>query len=158
MGKDKVPSLDGHVTGKARVVHRFICGFTVVELGEPPAACRGVFCGVLDHELNVRGGPGHERLGTAKDFVVLLRRDVTPREPGNDSAVRERNLSFPVGLDRHVIAQNGPQIVEFAFLVGHGDQLPIAVSGGDLNSIDRSGLFIGVRRWMGPIGDHACQR
>jgi hypothetical protein len=29
-------------------------------------------------KLNVRGGPGHERLETAKDFVIFLRRNVTP--------------------------------------------------------------------------------
>src|ERR1700738_3080642 len=158
MGEDKVASFDGHVTGKARVVQRLIGGFTVFKLCEPPAARRGVFYGVLDHKLSVRGGSGHERLGTAKDFVVLLRRDVAPGEPGNDCAVRERKLPFPVGLDRHVIAQNGPQIVEFAFFVGHGDQPPVAVSGGNFDSEDRGSLSIGVSRWVGLVDDHHGQR
>jgi len=46
--------------------------------------------------------------------------------------VRVRKLPFPGGLDRYVVAQNGAQIVEFAFFVGHGDQPPVAVSGGIL--------------------------
>jgi len=39
-------------------------------------------------------------------------------------------LPFAIGLDRNIVAQNGPQIIEVAFFVGHGDQLPVAVSGG----------------------------
>src|SRR5512144_2824486 len=104
MGEDKVASFDGLVAGKAGVVHRLVGGLAIVELSEPPAAGRGVSSGVLDHELNVRGGAGHERVGTAKDPVVLLRRDVTPGEPGDDCAVREPTLPLPVGLDRYVVA------------------------------------------------------
>jgi len=48
------------------------------------------------------------------------------------SAVRERTVPFPVGLDLHIVAQNGAQIVEVALFVGHGDQSPVAVSGGIL--------------------------
>jgi hypothetical protein len=66
-------------------------------LSKPPTARRSVFSEVLDHELNVGGGPGHERLGTAKDSVVFLRRNITPGQPGDDCAVRERQLFFPVG-------------------------------------------------------------
>jgi len=96
------------VAGKTGFVHRLIGGFAVVKLSEHPAAARGIFSRVLDHKLNpVRGGLGHERLGTAKGFVISLRRDVTPGEPGNDCAVGERKLPFPVGLDRYVVAQNG---------------------------------------------------
>src|ERR1700731_2002102 len=106
---------------------------------EPPTARRGEFFGVLDHKLNIRGGSSHERLGTAKDFVVLLRRNMTPGESGNDCPVREWNLSFPIGLDSYVVAQNGAQIVEVAFFVSHGDQPPVAVSRGDIDREDRSG-------------------
>ena len=48
-----------------------------IEVTEPPASGRGILFRVLDHKLNVRGRPGHERLGIAKDFVVFRRRDVT---------------------------------------------------------------------------------
>ena len=112
MVEDKVASFDDRVAGKAGVVHRLVGGFAVVKLSEPPAAGRGVFSRVLDHELNpVLGRPGHERLGMAKGFAALLQRVVTPGEPGNDCAIRERKLPFPGGLDRYVVAQNGPQIV-----------------------------------------------
>ena len=53
------------------------------------------------------------------------------------------SLPFAVGLDRYIVAQNSAQIVEVACLVGHRDQLPVAVSRGDFDSEDRGGLFIG---------------
>ena len=86
---------------------------------------------------------------TAKGFAAFLQRNVTPGEPGNDRAARERKLTFPEGLDRCVVAQNGAQIVEVAFFVGHGDQAPVAVSGGDFDSEDRGGLSIGLSRCGG---------
>src|SRR4029077_531775 len=114
---------------------------------------------VLDHELNpVLGWPGHESLGTAKGFFAFLQRVVTPGEPGNDSAVRVRKLPFPRGLDRYVVAQNGAQIAEVAFFVGHGDQPPVAISGGNFDSEDRGSLSIGLSRYGGYGGDHAGQR
>src|SRR5512144_2029529 len=89
--------VDDRVAGKAGVVHRLVGGFVVVKVSEPPAAGRGV----LDHKLNpVLEWPGHERLETAKGFATFLQRDVIPGEPGNDGAVREWKLPFPVGLDR----------------------------------------------------------
>src|SRR6266568_7475126 len=72
-------------------------------------------------------------------------RDVIPSKPGSDCAVRERKLAFPIGLDRYIVAQNGAKIVEVAFFVGHGDQPPVVVSGGNFDSEDRGGFFIGSR-------------
>jgi hypothetical protein len=69
-------------------------------------------------------------LATAKGFVVFFRRDVIPGYSGDDCAVRERKLPLPIGLDRFIVAQNRADIVEVAFFVGHGDEPPIAVSGG----------------------------
>jgi hypothetical protein len=97
-------------------------------------------------------------LGTAKGFAAFLQRRVTPGEPGNDGAVRVRKLPFPAGFDRYVVAQNGAQVVEVAFFVGHGDQPPVAVSGRDFDSEDRGGLFIGLSRCGSHVGDHAGQR
>jgi hypothetical protein len=57
MGEDKVASYDMLVAGEAGFVHRLVGRFAVFELTEPPAACRGVFSRVLDHQLNVNGGP-----------------------------------------------------------------------------------------------------
>jgi hypothetical protein len=73
-------------------------------LSKPPTTRRGVFSGVLDHKLNVRRGPGHERLGASKDFVVFLRRNLTPCQPGNDGAcfmlsnsvLQAHSMRFPV--------------------------------------------------------------
>src|SRR5271165_4699711 len=78
MGEDKVASFDRLVAGKAGFKQRRVRSFAVFELSKPPAAGRGIFFRVFDHKLNVRGGSGHERLGTAKDFVVLFGRDITP--------------------------------------------------------------------------------
>src|ERR1700730_12846441 len=104
MVEDKVARLDGGVAGKAGVVHRLAGGFAVVELSEPPAVGRGVFSGVLDHELNsVLRWPGYEGLGMAEGFAAFLQRVVTPGEPGNDGTVRVRKLPFPGGLDRDVV-------------------------------------------------------
>jgi hypothetical protein len=50
----------------------------------------------------------------------VIRGDVTPCDSGNDCAFRERKLLFPIRFDRCVIAQNGTNIVEISFLVGHG--------------------------------------
>jgi len=67
------------MAGRACFEQSLVARCTVfVEMSEPPASGRGVLLGVLDHELNVRGRPGNEGLGTAKDVVVFLRRDVTP--------------------------------------------------------------------------------
>src|ERR1700677_2930354 len=119
-GEDEVASFGGLVAGIATLESSLGGGFAVVEFSEPPAAGRGVFACILDHELNpFLGGPGHERLGMAKDFVVFLRRDIIPGETGNDGAVRKWKLAFPVGPDRYVIAQNGTQIVEVACFMGH---------------------------------------
>ena len=71
------------------------------EVTEPPSARSRILCRVLDHKLNVRGGTGHKRLGLAKDFVVFLGRCVAPMQGGDDRAVRERKLAFPVGLNRY---------------------------------------------------------
>src|SRR5579864_3299545 len=71
-GEDKVTSFDRLVAGIAGFEVRFLVSFAVFKLSEPPAAGRGIFLGVLDHKLNIRGGASDERLGTAKDFVVFL--------------------------------------------------------------------------------------
>src|SRR5215467_15608399 len=65
---------------------------------------------------------------------------VTPGEPANDCAVQERELPFSVGLERYIVAQFSAQIVEVASYVGHGDQRPVAVFGGEFAPIDRGGL------------------
>jgi hypothetical protein len=63
--EDQVAISDGLVAGKAGFEHRLVVGFAVIELSESPAAGRGVFLGVFDHELNVRGGARNEGLGSA---------------------------------------------------------------------------------------------
>src|SRR6266852_488935 len=129
-GEDKVTSFGLIVTREASFHQSLVARFAVFEVSEPPASRRGVLCGVLDHKLNVRGRAGNERLRSAKDFVVFLRWDVTVVQSRNDCTVRERNLALAIGLNRYIVAQNGSKTVEVAFFVGHGDQLPVAVSGG----------------------------
>ena len=73
------------MAGKARLHQIGIAERAVfVEVTKAPAARCGVFFGVFDHKLNVRGMPGNERLGAAEDFVVFVRRRVTPVQGGND--------------------------------------------------------------------------
>src|SRR4029077_15130826 len=72
----------------------------------------------------------------AKGFAAFLQRIVTPGEPGNDRAVRERKLSFPGSPDRKVVTQNCAQVVEIALFVGHGDQFPVTISGGNFYTED----------------------
>src|SRR5262249_15771942 len=156
--EDQVALFNGLVAGKAFVEICLGARLAVlIKLREPPAPRRGILFCVLDHKLQVprRGGPGHERLGPAKDFVVLLRRDVVPGYTGNDGAVRERELPFAIGLDRDVVAQNAADIIEVACFVGHRDQYPVAVSGGNVGYEDRSGLLIGLSRGGAHGGDHA---
>src|SRR5216683_2396195 len=143
-GEDKVTSFGLIVTREASFHQSLVARFAVFEVSEPPASRRGVLCGVLDHKLNVRGRAGNERLGSAKDFVVFLRWDVTVVQSRNDCTVRERNLALAIGLNRYIVAQNGSKTVEVAFFVGHGDQLPVAVSGGNIGYENRGGLCIGV--------------
>src|SRR5262249_19252514 len=155
-GEDEVARFDGLVAGKAGGVHRLVGGCAVVKLREPPTAGRGGFYRVLDHKLHpVLGGPGHERLGTAKDGGVFRRRVITRGEPGNSGAIGERQRPVPVSRDRDVIAKKGAQIVEVAFFVRHGDQPPVAVSGGDGDAKERGGRSSGLSRGGGHGGDHA---
>src|SRR5688572_27265528 len=102
-GEDKIASFDRLVAGVALSHQGLTGGFAVVEVSEPPAARRGILLRVPDHELDpVLRVTRHEGLGPAKGPVVLLRGVVTPGEPGNDGAVRKRQLPRPVGLDRRV--------------------------------------------------------
>src|SRR5262245_12747291 len=50
------------VAREAGLVQRLAAGFVVREVGETPAAGRGVLFRVLDHELDVHAGPGDEGL------------------------------------------------------------------------------------------------
>src|SRR5271165_5119721 len=158
MSEDKVASFDRLVAGKAGFEQRRVRRFAVFELSKPPATGRGIFFRVFDHKLNVRGGSGHERLRTPKDFVVFLGRDITPGEACDGGAVRERQLSLAVCLDRYIVAEKGAKIVEIAFFVGHRNQLPVAVSGRNCDCGNRISLSIGASGGMSHIDDHANYR
>src|SRR5215831_19863624 len=88
--EDEIASLGGLVTGKTGLVQRLVSRFATGEVGESPAASRGVLLRVLDHELNIHGGTGNERseAGAGKaarqDFVVLCRRRFIPMQRGNN--------------------------------------------------------------------------
>src|SRR5262249_53640373 len=77
---------------------------------------------------------------------------------GEDGAAGKRRLASGEGLDRDVVAREGAKMVEFAFFMGHGDQPPVAVSGGNFDSEDRGGLLIGLSGCGGHGGDHAGER
>src|SRR5713101_8657736 len=156
-GEDKV-ARSFRVTGEAGFHQTVVAKRAVfVEVTEAPAARRGVLLGVLDHKLNVRGRPGNERLGAAKDAVVFLRRRVTKVQRGNDCTVRERKLSLPVSLDCRIVTYNGTETVEASFFVGHGDHCPVAISGGHFSNEHRSGFTIGTPGWRCDEADNACR-
>src|SRR6185369_9507692 len=157
--EDKVSSFRLLVAGEAGLHHRLVGRrFAVLEVTEPPPAGRRVLPCILDHELDVRGGAGHERLVTTKDLVVLLGRNVPIVQRGDDRAVREWELPGAVGLDRDIVAQNRSKTVKVAFFMGHRDQPPVAVSGGNVGHEDRRGLLSrGVSRCPRREGHDAGQ-
>src|SRR5215467_16312126 len=63
---------------------------------------------------------------------------------------------FPYGLYRNIVAQLGAHLFQVASCqVVDGDQLPVAVSLGDLDSVDRRDLFFGLPGCRDPIGAEA---
>jgi putative iron-dependent peroxidase len=106
--EDKVASFDRLVAGKAGFEQRRVRRFAVFELSKPPATGRDIFFRVFDHKLNVRGGSGHERLGTAKDFVVFLGRDITP---GEACDVRAKRMDLCFELATQLMARLGNAVL-----------------------------------------------
>src|SRR4029078_12937708 len=73
-------------------------------------------------------------------------------------AIRKRKLPFPKGLDGNVVAQLGAHLFHIApHQVIGGDQLPIAVSRRDLDSVDRRSLSVSLSRCRGHVGGRAGQ-
>src|SRR5262245_33012281 len=65
---------------------------------------------------------------------------------GNDCAVRERELSFPKGLYRNIVAQLGAHLFQIASCqVVDGDQSPVTVSDWNCDAIDRGGITLSLR-------------
>src|SRR5580658_2630860 len=117
LGEDEVVGLFALVAWKATLHRGGGGGFAIDEGAEAPAAGRGVFVGVLDHELNVGGGAGSEGLGLTEDFIVFGVWGVSVVQGGDDGAVGEREGFGAVGLDGDVVAENGADTVQAACLV-----------------------------------------
>ncbi len=62
VSENVVTILRRHVAGEAGFVQRLVPRSAVREVGESPTASRGVLIRVLDHELDIHGGPSNERL------------------------------------------------------------------------------------------------
>src|SRR5580693_5185249 len=152
--KDKVGRFGLLVAGEAAFHKRRITSFAVCEVTESPSAGRRVLFGVLDHKLNVRRGPGNERLGLPEDFVVFVRRDITVVQSSNDGAVRVRKLVIPESGVRYVVAQNGAQTVELPGFMSRGDPPPVAVPLRNLGNV-RSASPIRLRGNRDNEGDKA---
>ena len=70
---------------------------------------------------------------------------------GNDCAVRERELTFPKGLYRNIVAQLGAHLFQFASCqVINGDRAPVTVSGRNCDAIDRRGIALSL--WLVLLG------
>src|ERR1700721_1726172 len=119
------------MTGKACFVQCLTVRFAVLELSKPPARRRGVFLRILDHELEIRRGPGNERLFSAKDRVVLGRWDVLPGKPRNHRAIRERTRSVSKCFDRDVVSENDTDIIEISGFGADFNKGPVTVPGGN---------------------------
>src|SRR5262245_42515730 len=61
-GKDIIAVFCGFVAGEAGFVQGFVAGSAVREVSVSPTTAPGILLRVLDHELNVHGRPGNERL------------------------------------------------------------------------------------------------
>src|SRR5690349_15197986 len=145
-GEEEIPSLDRLVAGIAGRHLRLGRRLSVlVELGVSPASRRGVFPGVLDHELEVPVGrvAGHPGLLAAEDLVVLLGRRELPSDPRDDRAVRERQRLVAIRLDRDVVAEDRADVVQRPGLVGDRHEPPVAVALGNLRDVD---LLVAVTR------------
>ena len=57
-GEEIIPFLYRDMAGETSAERGRLNRFAIVELREAPAPSRSVLLRVLDHELNVRGGPG----------------------------------------------------------------------------------------------------
>src|SRR5215469_17199754 len=155
MCEDQIGQYGLLVAGEAGLHKRGIARLAIgVEVSEPPATRCGVLGCVLDHKLNIRGLARDKRLGTAKDSVIFLGRGVSVMQSGNDRAVWEWKFPVPKGFDRYTVAQNGTQTIEVAPLMRHGDEPPVAVSGGNLGNKDR-GLLFGMGRQGYDVGDRS---
>src|SRR5579862_103872 len=158
MGKYEIARFGFLMARETRLHECLVAGCTVgVEVTEPPTTRAGVFCRVLDHELNVRLGPWYERLFAAEDFVVLLRWQMTVVQSGNDRAVGERKLRFAICVDCCIVTQHGGKTVEVSFLMGHRDELPVAIPSGNFGNVDRGNLSFGVSDSRCEEGDCTCQ-
>jgi hypothetical protein len=118
------------MAGEAFFVLGFAHRLAVDELAEAPAACRGVFVRVFDHELHRRGRSRSE------GAVEVGRRDMLPRELRQDRPIREGERAGPIGRHRDRVAENAAQLVK-ARHVRRGDQLPLPVSGRNSYTEDR---------------------
>ena len=61
MSENVVAIFYRQVAGEPGLVQRLVASFAVREIGISPAASRGVLFRVLDHELDIHGGPGNEK-------------------------------------------------------------------------------------------------
>src|SRR5687768_4318689 len=147
--EDEVPLFDVLVTGMALFHICFWTRFTfLIKLCVTPAAGCRVLLRVLDHELQVPGRSfaWNKRLLTPKRFIVLLRRDVFPSYSAYDRAFREGKFALAIGFDCHIVSQNGADVVQVTFFVGHRDKPPVAITFGNLGYEDGGGFVRGVSR------------
>src|SRR5580704_17556042 len=150
-----------NVAGKASFVQRLVARLSARKVSETPAARRGILLRILHHELHIHRPPNHQRFRAGKwnieDLVVIFRRDACPMKRCNDGTIRERERSLLESLDRDVVAELSAQLLALAgeMELIHGDQLPIAIAGGNFNAIDRGGVSIGLSRRVRFVGDNA---
>src|ERR1041385_106535 len=89
-GEYEVTILRGLVAGVAGLVKRLVARLSVREVRKSPAAGRGIFLRVLDHELDILDRPGDEGFeaeageANGQDLVVFIRRGFIPVQRRDD--------------------------------------------------------------------------
>src|SRR6185437_3793253 len=120
----------GLVTGEACSVLRLVDRLAVDEPAKAPAAGRGVFVRILDHDLNRRGGAGD------KGAVNTGHRHMLPGQLSQDRSIREWRYPLSIGLQGDVVAKHAPEFIEPGFM-RHRDHLPVSVPFRNPNAEDR---------------------
>src|ERR1700733_940108 len=75
-----------------------------------------------------RRSSSHKRLLAPENFVVLIRRNIVPRDSRNNRPLWIWQFRFAISLNSHIIRQNRADIIQAPRLVRHRHQFPIAIS------------------------------
>src|SRR5207245_2135034 len=73
-------------------------------------------------------------------------------------AIRERKRTFPVGRHGDGVTKNAAKLIEIASFMGRGDQLPLPISGRNLDTKDRRAVVVSLTRCERHERKNACRK